>query len=385
MSAEYDLSRSINLLSFFAIIGTFEGLFMGIFLLFKKSVKSEANFWLGILVLSITAILLPGAIYRLGLLPQLPHVVHVHMFTLLMMGPSAYLYVRSCTQKNFQRTNLMLLHFLPALFFLGYHLPFYLSSGDDKIASFFQFFLEGNIDYPLWVPLTKIIHCTVYFTICGRLVLHYQQHLSNTASYIDKDFHRWLLLFCSVLLMPLFSVLIFATTSYRLFSATTFYGGFFLFILAVHLAAMVKPNLFHPFPYQIVRITSEKAEKQKYESSKLQAAQKVAYLEKIQTHITTHKSYLINDLTLAQLSEQTNISTHYISQVINEQLDCNFLDFINSYRVEEAKLKLTDPKFSHYTISAIALESGFKARSTFYAAFKKHTGMTPSQYRKKDK
>lgn len=87
-------------------------------------------------------------------------------------------------------------------------------------------------------------------------------------------------------------------------------------------------------------------------------------------------------MTLAQLAEQVNIPAHYVSQVINEKLATSFLDFVNGYRVKAAQAKLIDPKLSHYTILSIAYEAGFNSKSTFYTAFKKVTGMTPSQYRK---
>jgi len=382
MLENYDLSRSINLLSLICIIGTFEGVLIGVFLVFKKSVKFRANFWLGCLVLTVTSFILSGAVYRIGLLPDFPHVVHLHLVTILLLGPAAYLYVRSCTQKDFEMRPILWLHFLPALLALGYHLPFYLQGGEEKILAFFKYFLEGDLGQPKIISFLKIVHSTIYFIICVRLVLDYRKHLSNTASLIDVTFHRWLLVFCTVLLLPIFTVVFYAISSFQLFSATTFFAGLFIFIVAVHIAAMVKPELFHTFPHQMLIPKSSEEQKQKYENSKLQDAQKSKYIEKLQTYVTTDKPYLAPELTLSQLSEQVNIPAHYLSQVINEKLDCNFLDFINGYRVQDAKAKLLNPKFDHYTIVSIAYDAGFNSKSTFYAAFKKVTGMTPSKYRK---
>ena len=73
---------------------------------------------------------------------------------------------------------------------------------------------------------------------------------------------------------------------------------------------------------------------------------------------------------------------HYLSQIINEKLNCNFLDFINGYRIDDAKDKLLDENYEHFTILAIAYEVGFNSKSAFYTAFKKNTNSTPSQYRK---
>jgi len=67
---------------------------------------------------------------------------------------------------------------------------------------------------------------------------------------------------------------------------------------------------------------------------------------------------------------------------MNAHAGSNFPDYINKYRVKEAKKLLGDNNFSAYTIVAIGLECGFNSKSTFYYAFKKFTGLTPTAYRK---
>ena len=94
------------------------------------------------------------------------------------------------------------------------------------------------------------------------------------------------------------------------------------------------------------------------------------------------KLYLNSDLTLNDLADFIKISPNYVSQVINEELNQNFFDFVNAYRVEEARKQLTDPAKNHLSVLGIAEESGFKAKSTFNKVFKELTDTTPSQYRK---
>jgi len=161
--------------------------------------------------------------------------------------------------------------------------------------------------------------------------------------------------------------------------------GFFIFSVAIFIAVMVKPELFHAFPHQMLLPKSSEEQKQKYESSKLQAAQKENYLAKIIAYMEREKPYQSPELTLAELAEKIKIPAHYVSQVINEKLGVNFLDFINGYRVKTAQEMLRDANWSHYTIISIAYEAGFNSKSTFYSVFKKHTGLTPSTYRKQVK
>ena len=75
--------------------------------------------------------------------------------------------------------------------------------------------------------------------------------------------------------------------------------------------------------------------------------------------------------------------TNHTSQIINENLNKNFFDFVNDYRINEVKKCLSDSKFSHYTLLAIAYECGFNSKSSFNSLFKIKTGLTPSEYQKK--
>ena len=81
--------------------------------------------------------------------------------------------------------------------------------------------------------------------------------------------------------------------------------------------------------------------------------------------------------------KQLGIPPKYISQTINDSKHLSFPDFINQYRIEDVKKALVDPKNRAYTILGIAADSGFKSGPRFNTVFKKHTGLTPSVYRKK--
>ena len=82
------------------------------------------------------------------------------------------------------------------------------------------------------------------------------------------------------------------------------------------------------------------------------------------------------------LSDQLQISSGYLSKIIKEKEDKNFFEYINHFRVEAVKSMLKDEKFSNYTIMAIAMECGFKSKSTFNSVFKKITRQTPSAFKR---
>lgn len=119
----------------------------------------------------------------------------------------------------------------------------------------------------------------------------------------------------------------------------------------------------------------------KYEKSSLSEEKAEEVLRAVLNTMDAGRLFLDSDLTMQLFSEQLQIPSHHVSQVINERLQKNFFEFVNGYRVEEAKRLLLDPSLQHYTILAIAFEAGFNSKTTFNTVFKKYTGTTPSKFR----
>lgn len=106
-------------------------------------------------------------------------------------------------------------------------------------------------------------------------------------------------------------------------------------------------------------------------------------ITKIKYLMEGEKVYCDTDISLGSLAEKLSIPPYQLSIIINESLKQTFSEFINSYRVQEAKRILLDPKKAHLKIAAVAFEVGFNTRVAFYQAFKKYTKMTPTQYKNK--
>ncbi len=97
--------------------------------------------------------------------------------------------------------------------------------------------------------------------------------------------------------------------------------------------------------------------------------------------VEKERVYRQQDLTLDSMAVllETNRST--LSKLINQVSEKRFTDFINTYRIEEAKELLGNPDFDKYKISAIGFEVGFNRAGTFYDVFKKYTGVTPTKFK----
>jgi AraC-like DNA-binding protein len=109
------------------------------------------------------------------------------------------------------------------------------------------------------------------------------------------------------------------------------------------------------------------------------------YAQRLKELMEHEKRYRQSGLTLKDLADALSISAHQLSQVLNQHLETNFYDFVNRYRVEEVKAELANPHKKHLTILALALDAGFDSKTTFNAVFKKHTGLTPSAYKKQQR
>jgi len=99
-------------------------------------------------------------------------------------------------------------------------------------------------------------------------------------------------------------------------------------------------------------------------------------------HMVKNKPYLNNELTIQDLADQLKVSSQEISSYLNKELGVNFFNYINGFRIEEAKQRLTNPNFDNETLLGIAYDSGFNSKTSFNTLFKKETGMTPSEYKK---
>ena len=354
-----------------------------IFLFGRKAEKDIANKILGVLAFIFLLFFLPAVLYRFDILDHFPHLIGVHSFVLFLIGPLTYFYVRSCTQEDFEMKPVLWIHFIPFIIDVFIGLPFLFQSGQEKLEFYYLFLVEGQLRGDEIVLISKVVHGLIYFGLSLQLVQHYRKYLPTTASYVDKIYHRWLAFFIVIISFPILALVVFYLTQFSLdYSKIVVVASGTVFLVVIDIAITYKPEIFQKFPQQML---STESLKKKYENSNLDEAQKERYVLKLQDYVKHHEPYKEPELTLGILSERLDIPTHYLSQVINEKLGTNFLEYINRHRTEYAKSLLVDPDMSHYTIMSIAYDSGFNSKSTFYTAFKKYTGQTPSQFKKQHK
>lgn len=117
----------------------------------------------------------------------------------------------------------------------------------------------------------------------------------------------------------------------------------------------------------------------KYARSALDGPTRARILRKLDEALKINRLHRDSGLTLRALCTQMRENPHYVSQVINQDLDSSFYDLVNRQRIHDAMAELVAA--TEKTVQLIAIEVGFNSKSTFNAAFRQYAGMTPSQYR----
>ena len=279
-----------------------------------------------------------------------------------LFGPLLYLFSKSITQKNFRIRWLHLVHFI--VFGLD----------------FLRILLNAEISF-IFVYGAFHLQTIPYMIACLVVIINYRMDIKNYYSSVSKLNLTWMLYvvgaFFIMWMVDLFTFLFIELNilnpdyeSYFTFLSLLIN---FVFAVLIFYKALQYPGFFTN--------VSDTDRPHKYEQSRLTKEEKKQYLHNLEQHFEKDKPFLNPDLTISDVAAKLKIPTKYLSQVINESLQKNFYDLINSYRVEEAKKTLTKEDTSK-TVLEILYNSGFNSKSAFNTAFKKHTGYTPSQYRK---
>jgi AraC-like DNA-binding protein len=290
-----------------------------------------------------------------------------------LFGPSLYWYSVTMARKVQPKGKTLLIHMIPFFLFLLFVIILRVINNAWGIQpSIFQYMLSS-----------MHIQILCYMVVSIREISSYQRKIENVYSSLDKMNLNWLKLnVIAFLCMWIVDIVDFLagkidSTPDEAFIIMTFLSLLinFLFANLIIYKGLTTPELFIEIPDSPV--------KNKYSSSLLSPEQSFRIAEKLKEFMEKEKPYLEPEITLQELATKVDIQPRYVSQVINERFNKNFFEFINDYRVEEAKTQLAKESGIEKTVLEILYECGFNSKSVFNTFFKKSTGLTPSQYRKR--
>ncbi|MEP0009578.1 MAG: helix-turn-helix domain-containing protein [Balneola sp.] len=365
-------------------LGAVHGLMLT-FLLVSKKVNQLSNRILAALMLVFTIDLAMAALLSVGLHQSYPHVIGLDFSITLLYGPLLYLYSVTLIKGNERLTLAQKKHFIPFILLTLYFLPFYFKSGETKLSLLSE---TGELQYGSeWITHFKVVYSLAYLPFIIRDLYEYRKKIRANYSTLEKRNLDWLqgFVLAGTLLgitagvlytVSSFSDLLSEYTDFTLLAST-------IFVYSIGYMGLKQAEFFTPIGREEKQAPKEEKPRQEsYTRSGLNEEQGKELHQQLCALMEKERPYLRSDLNLAELAGLMNISTHNLTEVINTFADASFYDFVNSYRVENVKQAIKDPEFQNYTLLGIGLESGFNSKSSFNSVFKKHTGLTPSQYKK---
>jgi AraC-like DNA-binding protein len=369
-----------NLLSIVSVISLFISFFLAFFLLTVKTQHKFSN-RLFAFFLIITAIDTSEPL--ISQFTDAPSNLGIFRTTLAFLQiPAFYLYVLSVCYSDFKWKPKYLVHLLPFLMANLVLIPrFYAVDLGSKINFIVNRQNMIELKFIHWLLHLQILF---YFTAVFLLLRKAKKlYLENNAGTTSINSYNWLFQF-TIVLTVLYSCAIvkniFKFSDYVYVSDWIKMGILVLqpFIICWYLyKALNDPGLFRNIDSKLKLVSDLILEEKKIEPEILNED-----LLKLKKYMKDEKPFLDPALTIQDISKEINVPVRELSILINHQLGQHFYDFVNTYRVENAMEILKDSSKSKVTVLEILYEVGFNSKSSFNTAFKKHTGNTPTEYRK---
>ncbi|MBB3062474.1 helix-turn-helix domain-containing protein [Microbulbifer rhizosphaerae] len=309
-------------------------------------------------------------------LPLTGQLLPYFLFAALMLkGPAIYLYVTALTQRGLRLRRRHALHLIPALALLIGVFFFDLTSNKLRyIAVSGQEVPEQLVDL-IWDLATLIP--LAYAAAGVLLVRRYKAELKNEYSHFSTTELSWLnILTLGVLASWGWTLIVHVAAKYTSVETADHLG------IADNYVTFILINAFFAYSlaYAHQLLATRPQQSREPENSEAPSAEAIAL---VQRAVEVDKLYLKKNLNLEQFSERVGLPAKEVSAVINKHFGTNFFEFINSYRVEEAKALLADESKAEMTVLDVLLESGFNSKSAFHRFFSRLVGISPSEYRKR--
>lgn len=274
-------------------------------------------------------------------------------------GPLLHLYTHSLTYTDYAFQSKQLLHF----------------------AISFTILVIGILGYPICVTIGFLLYVSllIYVFLAILQIFKYRNIVMNTRSTIMHTELKWLqwtmILFTFTMLLDIIDQFVITLHIFWGFS-TTHITIFFL------LNWMFYKGLKQPQIFLGISKNEQSLAYRTVEKTKTNDIETLKELDLLKSYMELHKPYVKSGISLQELAIQVEIPMKRLSYLINTHLHQNFMGFINSYRIELAKQRLTFPKDPKETILEVMYEVGFHSKSSFNTLFKEKTGKTPSEFKR---
>ena len=298
-----------------------------------------------------------GWLYFSESIYNLPHLIRLNTPLVFLIGPAFFLNVKGTRLKGLAFQKLDFFHLIPSLLCILYFGGFYFKEAQEKLIYFNELRSSQGFDSYVIGGARRIQQGTYLLLIAHQLKLIkglLRQEKINVIILSSGFFGIWLL------------------DIYRYFVRFDWSTGILdMWVISAFLLLILFIEL---------RYRSDTKSYSKYATSGLKLGNdEVA--KNIISSLETHKKFLNPKFKLAELAKDVSMHPNHVSQAISTSLKSNFNDLINSYRTDEAKKLLSEISNNHFTLEAIGQMAGFNSSTTFNAAFKKFSGITPREFK----
>lgn len=348
------ISLTIHQISFLYI--SVQSFIFAVFLLVSGGPKRQSNFILTGLLLTLSiqmALMLAIQLYPNDSVAY----PYISVFGFLY-GPLLYLYTRSLIYEHSTLYFKDFWHGTPAAIML--------------------FSAIFNVGLHSWLGSLLYLSMIIYTVISIRCIRHYQQivrQTQSTESEINLSWLQWVLM--------IFTVTFLVDIYQHFYEGIDVIPG--LSLVQISLILLVNGMFFWGLRQPIIFLGISSLDESV--SLPLEITEPIknspnTTIDKVQRYMRSESPFKDPKLSLNSLARQLDLTPRELSILINQQLKQNFVDFVNTFRIELAKKRLLNPKDEKETIAEIMYEVGFKSKSVFNSAFKRKTGKTPSEFKK---
>lgn len=331
------MENSLGLFPILNLVGLAHALLLVGALVCLKRGNRVAHLLLAGLMMVISLMLVGGILTNTKAVFSVPHLAQVHIPFQFLAGPLFFFYVKALVSGKEVLRKQNLIHLLPFGLCVLYLTPFYFTSAQYKVNYLATALEDFPADWYIRTALSFLLEL-IYVAASFLVLKKYQQKPGVEESRVyrgDLLLARSLIVAFTVVLLVglarfLFAYRVETNLIVPLFLSITTYMVCFL--------GLVRPQIFVG-----VETTAAEPQPKRYGKSMLTPERAEKYLRRLYECMETEKPYRDGDLTVQKLAQKLSISPQHLSRLINEQLQQNFIDFINSYRVEEAKRRLADP------------------------------------------
>ncbi|KAF2517447.1 AraC family transcriptional regulator [Flavobacterium zhairuonense] len=345
------MDTSKELLFFFSALGAFNGIILGVYFFFFTKKKYLTNYFLGALLFALS----------------------------IRIGKSVFVYFHPELPKMYLQFG------LTACFFIGPFLYYFIKSAVDEVQVMSR---AWKFVLVFWATLIIAVGVLYPYEIYPKLWGGY---------FIRIIYIQWFvyIVFTSFELRGVLKKIFSRkekTSPAEIWFGMLFLGNFLLFLFyflsiigapgATYISGAVVFSFILYLGISILLYRKKTDDlfllNGKISSKKIDLKEASIWSEKLENAMFEKSLYKNPNLTLQDLSQEINITSHQLSQFLNNNLGKNFTSYVNEFRINEACRIITSS--DKLTLESVGYDVGFNSKSTFFTAFKKHTGTTPLNY-----